>query len=168
VENSTPMKLAREFAESQEGRSFSDDEWITIFVDLWIRPYALEGSDIIARNGFEHVFVGEKSNRGDKVGGYHFWYKFWLDDGGDIEGKRTEAKDDIDFKGLKYRGVDGFKVPEVATFSYLWDAKESANKLEKPTGGFFVGCSPEGLLALGVWLHFLIIRGQMERFLIST
>jgi len=155
VVNSTPMKLAREFAESQEGRSFTDTEWITIFINLWIQPFAVGSS--IARNGFEHVFVGEKRNKENIVGGYHFWYKFWLDDGGDIEGKRTKAKDDIDFKGLKYEGVDGFKVPEVATFSYLWDAvqgEESSNKLKKPTGGFFVGCSPEGLLALGTAAFF--------------
>ncbi len=45
-------------------------------------------------------------------------------------------------------------VPEVVTLSFEWKAPDTVNGssqlLEKPIGGFWVGCSPEGLIALGL------------------
>ena len=49
------------------------------------------------------------------------------------------------------RGQNQF--PESVTISYRWHApdydRDAMRPLTKPTGGFFVGCSVEGLLALG-------------------
>merc|ERR1712038_579949 len=66
-------------------------------------------------------------------------------------GLRNEANDEIDFGRLRYdnTGVDGKLVPEIATIRYYWDP-ENSPALSKNIGGFFVGCSPEGLLALGI------------------
>jgi hypothetical protein len=45
-------------------------------------------------------------------------------------------------------------VPEVVTLSFEWLAPDTVNQseqpLRKPVGGFWVGCSPEGLIALGL------------------
>jgi len=38
--------------------------------------------------------------------------------------------------------------------TFEWDPKEVEKNLQKPKGGFFVGCSPEGLMALGTVAFF--------------
>jgi poly(U)-specific endoribonuclease len=55
-------------------------------------------------------------------------------------------------------------VPEVVTLAYRWDAHEAETgqrrTLYNPIGGFWVGCSIEGLMALGL-VRFLQ-RGRTE------
>jgi hypothetical protein len=113
-------------------------------------------------SGFEHVFVGEQASQATKIGGYHFWYKYWLDDGGhNVAGVTFD--DRIEYLGTKYGAAEtpdkGVLVPDVVTLELKWTApvgdldhpNPSATKqLHKPIGGFFVGTSPEGLIALGL------------------
>ena len=55
-------------------------------------------------------------------------------------------------------------MPEVVTLAYSWDAYDAETgqrrRLYKPIGGFWVGCSIEGLLALGTVRFFE--RGRIE------
>jgi len=158
VKNLSPMKIARDFiAEKlvaqgsiESVSEMTDFLWTYTLTTLWFREFESR-TGVPSRNGFEHVFVGEQTN--SIIGGYHFWYKYWLDDGGmDLEDK--EGEDGISFNSLRYDRVEGpgELVPEVATFSYDWVAKDfeggEDQNLRKGTGGFFVGCSPEGLMAI--------------------
>lgn len=162
VKDLSPMKIARDFIAEKlvaNGKidnvsDMTDFLWTYTLTTLWFREFQTT-SEAPSRNGFEHVFVGEqsKSKKGDKIGGYHFWHKYWLDDGGtDLDDK--EGEDRISFESLKYDRVEGpgELVPEVATFSYDWLAKDfeggSDQNISKGVGGFFVGCSPEGLMAI--------------------
>ena len=118
-------------------------------------------------SGFEHVFVGEQKPKGDvpdnnpvSAGGYHFWYKYHLDDAG-LRLDGTVGNDQITYGGTRYSGADnpdqGLLVPEVVTLNFQWRAPDFTSSdptktqlLSKPIGGFWVGCSPECLIALGV------------------
>jgi poly(U)-specific endoribonuclease len=54
---------------------------------------------------------------------------------------------------LSWRGNPGDKTPDVVTLSYKWRAFDYKAKkfrtLTKPIGGFWVGPSAEGLMAIG-------------------
>ena len=143
IKDTDPMAVARKYIDP----NLTDQEWFTSIKDKWFTMF--RSND---RSGFEHVFVGE--GKGKKLGGYHFWHKYFLDDGkGQVNGKDT-----IDYGGASYGSKAlneiGRKVADVVTLTYKWDAFETENNksddLNKRTGGFWVGCSPEGLIALGM------------------
>ncbi len=89
---------------------------------------------------------------------YNFWYKYYLDDGfaRPVDGATANfpglTDDRIAYLGSK-QSADQAQFPESVTISYRWDAadydREELRPLTKKIGGFFVGCSVEGLLALG-------------------
>lgn len=56
----------------------------------------------------------------------------------------------------------GTGVPEVVTLAFRWHAEDDGGRrpLYKPIGGFWVGCSVEGLMALGLVRFFA--RGRVE------
>ena len=143
IKDTAPMRVAREYIDS----NLSDQEWFDYIKSVWFTMFRTYD-----RSGFEHVFVGEKSSRGRKVGGYHFWYKYYIDDGrGEVNGKDT-----INYSGAKYgqSNGEGRKITDIVTLSYDWEAIDAKNNssddLFKKIGGFWVGCSPEGLMALGL------------------
>ncbi|MDJ0617616.1 MAG: hypothetical protein QNJ63_12875 [Calothrix sp. MO_192.B10] len=151
--NTPPMKVAREYVQQQIGQTITDSRWYQILYDTWFLQYDQgENQDL---SGFEHVIVGEQ--KGGKVGGYHFWYKYYLDDWIGFLGS-----DDISYVGTRYDGqsrrtgtltTQGKLVPEVVTLAYKWEAYDYQAKERRPLykkiGGFWVGCSIEGLMALG-------------------
>jgi hypothetical protein len=147
-----PMRVARQRLDDERSRPLSDQEFAELVDVTWFREGRTEGK---FASGFEHVFIGEGAGGSSRtLDGYHFWYKYWLDDLG-----VTSGKDDIDHIRLRYEGSEdpagGPMVPEVVTLSFTWNAfdhdrRRYYRKLEKPIGGFWVGCSAEGLLALGL------------------
>lgn len=123
--------------------------------DLWFAQYNLGGGKDLS--GFEHTVVGEQ--KGGEVKGYHFWYKYYLDDNAGII-----DTDSIYYVGLRFDGPNksfgpltsqAFEFPEVATIAYEWKAfdyeAEAVRPLFKPIGGFFVGISVEALIAMGTY-----------------
>ena len=159
-----PMLAAREHLEAQSGARFSRDAWQELIFDIWFRQF--DDGRNLDLSAFEHVAVGEQ--KGGKVNGHHFWYKYYLDDWAAFSGH-----DDIDYDGSRYDGPHrregkltpiGRQVPEVVTIAYSWDAYDVETRerraLYKPIGGFWVGCSIEGLLALGTVRFFE--RGRIE------
>jgi poly(U)-specific endoribonuclease len=158
------MAAARAHLERLSGGSFSHDAWQELIFDVWFRQFDDgRNRDLSA---FEHVAVGEQ--KGGKVNGHHFWYKYWLDDWAALSGA-----DDIDYEGSRYDGphrrngrltAAGRSVPEVVTLAYGWDARDpetgERRTLYNPIGGFWVGCSIEGLIALGLVRFFE--RGRIE------
>jgi len=164
VAEGAPMAAARAHLEDQRGRSYSRDAWQELIFDVWFRQF--DDGRNLDLSGFEHVAVGEQ--KGGKVNGHHFWYKYYLDDWAAFSGA-----DDIDYDGTRYDGPNrrrgqlsalGRQVPEVVTLAYGWDAYEAETgqrrTLYNPIGGFWVGCSIEGLMALGL-VRFLQ-RGRAE------
>ena len=162
--DSAPMVAAREHLEGQSGARFSRDAWQELIFDIWFRQF--DDGRNLDLSAFEHVAVGEQ--KGGRVNGHHFWYKYYLDDWAAFWGQ-----DDIDYDGSRYDGPDrredrltasGRQVPEVVTLAYSWDAYDAETgqrrALYKPIGGFWVGCSIEGLLALGTVRFFE--RGRIE------
>lgn len=147
---SPPMAVAREEIERASGRSVGDDELAEVLFELWFRPYDIGRNRDLT--GFEHVVVGEAN--GEAVSGHHFWYRYYLDDG-------ILGDDRIDWRGTRYDGPGGRSrrltplgrtAPAVVTLAYRWHTP--AGSLFQEIGGFFVGCSLEGLLALGTARFF--------------
>ncbi|MDJ0647545.1 MAG: lamin tail domain-containing protein [Xenococcaceae cyanobacterium MO_188.B19] len=164
--HSSPMKVARDYVQQQIGQSITDARWYQILHDIWFRQYDQGNNQDLS--GFEHVIVGEQ--KGSKIGGYHFWYKYYLDD---IIG--FLGSDDISYIGTRYDGqnpnagsltTQGVLVPEVVTLAYKWDAYDYQTRerrpLYKPIGGFWVGCSIEGLMALGTVRCLIEARAPKE------
>ena len=150
IVDTAPMKIAREWMETQTGEAFSIDRWYTILQQIWFAEYDhSSGRDL---TGFEHVVLGEQ--KGSIVSGYHFWYKYYLDDSFELLNS-----DDIQYLGTRGDGQEeNLLVPEVSTISYKWEAFDydagAKRPLYKKIGGFFNGCSVEGLLAIGT-IRFL-------------
>jgi poly(U)-specific endoribonuclease len=144
---SAPMEIARDFVSKQSGQTVSDDQWWAILQRVWFEQFSNDKNKDLS--GFEHVVVGEQKQ--GKVQGYHFWYKYYMD-----EHFRRDDTDDREtdlIKFIEWKNLPSDVSPEVVTLSYEWrafdyEAKEF-RKLIKPIGGFWVGPSITGLLALG-------------------
>jgi poly(U)-specific endoribonuclease len=158
VTDSAPMAEVKRQIGEQRGKSYSRDEFQAILFDIWFRQY--DDGRNLDLSGFEHVVVGEQKE--GTVSGYHFWYRYYLDDFGLLG-----TGDDIDFEGSRYPrhlASQALAVPDVVTLAYRWRAEDYDAGIErplfKPTGGFWVGCSAEGLMALGVMRFFERGRGE--------
>lgn len=152
-----PIEVARQFLESSLDLTISPSLMAAMIKETWF-TMGTSGNQPDA-SGFEHVFVGEQASKSSEIGGYHFWYKYHLDDAGDRLHHGSAIEDRIEYLGTKYGKADepekGVLVPEVVTLSLRWEAplgegRQGTKTLRKPIGGFFVGCSPEGMVALGL------------------
>ncbi|MBN2528558.1 MAG: hypothetical protein JXR76_19370 [Deltaproteobacteria bacterium] len=154
IVDSAPMTVAKQYIAKQTGTAVTRERLYNTVMELWFRRFSQGGDPHLS--GFEHVVVGEQE--GATAQGYHFWYKYYLDDGF----ARTVDGGEMNFPGLTndrivYLGskqsAGQNQFPESVTISYRWDApdydREKMRPLTKKIGGFFVGCSVEGLLAMG-------------------
>jgi hypothetical protein len=150
IYKSPPMQVARDYVSKQylqreiRDHKLTDDEWWAILQRVWFEQFDNGANQDLS--GFEHVLVGEQKQ--GKAQGYHFWYKYYLDEHFVFEG---ETFDSIDF--LAWKNDSGDRTPDVVTLSYKWRAfdyvREEFRPLTKPIGGFWVGPSAEGLMAIG-------------------
>lgn len=148
------MEVARAYIERETGSTISMERWYNTIVEMWFRRFSSGGDPELS--GFEHVVVGEQER--SKVQGYHFWWKYYLDDGfarlgDDSAPVPTGLSDDrISYHGSKQKAGQ-IQFPESVTISYRWQAPDYQNMAIRPLfkkiGGFFVGCSVEGLMAMG-------------------
>jgi poly(U)-specific endoribonuclease len=149
-----PMAVARHYIACETGSSITRERWHNTIVEMWFRRFSSGGDP--ALSGFEHVIVGEQEK--SKVQGYHFWWKYYLDDGfghevdDGVYNFPGLVADRITYHGSKQKEGQ-LKYPESVTISYRWQAPDYENEAIRPLfkkiGGFFVGCSVEGLMALG-------------------
>ena len=154
IRNTPPMQVAREYISERVGVNITSDRWHNLLIEQWFRTFEMGGDPELS--GFEHVIVGEQE--GSKVQGYHFWYKYYLDDGfaRQVDGNDVLipglSDDRIVYGGSKADGSQD-EYPESVTIEYRWFAPDydagAIRPLYKRIGGFFVGCSVEGLMALG-------------------
>lgn len=158
VTDSAPMEEVKRHLGDQRGKTYSRDEFQAQIFDIWFRQY--DNGRNLDLSGFEHVIVGEQKK--GTVSGYHFWYRYYLDDFGLLG-----TGDDIDFNGSRYPrhiAVQALAVPDVVTLAFRWRAQDHEAGIErplfKPTGGFWVGCSVEGLMALGTMRFFERGKGE--------
>ncbi len=167
VADTAPMQVARDFIARATGTSLTRERWYNTIMDMWFRRFAMGGDPHLT--GFEHVVVGEQE--GPKAQGYHFWYKYYLDDGftrqvADSRRRFPNLPSDL-VTYLGSRQAAGQKqFPQSVTISYRWQAPDydaqALRPLTKKIGGFFVGCSVEGLLALGTVRAHLGARAPKE------
>ncbi|MCI5208488.1 MAG: hypothetical protein D3910_06775 [Candidatus Electrothrix sp. ATG2] len=165
IVDSAPMQVARRYVEEATHTVISKERWYTTLLELWFRRF-FQGGDP-ALSGFEHVVVGEQE--GPKAQGYHFWYKYYLDDGFAAaidENSVPSSKNDriVYLRGKYSDGQENY--PESVTLSYKWFAPDYERNVIRPLtkkiGGFFVGCSVEGLMALGTVRAHLGARAPKE------
>ena len=142
IKDTAPMQLVAKELFELDGQE-NATKWFDKIEQLWF-SFALNDKQ---RTGFEHILLGEdKGKNTTQLGGYHFWYKYWKD------------QDFMEFKGVNYGegrlNAEGKKTPDVVTLKMDWDAFKTpdneSDDLMKGKGGFWVGCSPEGLIALGM------------------
>ena len=156
IVETAPMEVARQYIARETGSTVSRERWYNTIVEMWFRKFSSGGDP--ALSGFEHIVVGEQER--SKVQGYHFWWKYYLDDGfarnvddgRSISTASSLADDRISYHGSKQKQGQ-LQFPESVTISYRWQAPDydslAFRPLFKRIGGFFVGCSVEGLMALG-------------------
>ena len=148
------MDIARAYIAKETGSVVSKERWYNTIVEMWFRRFSSGGDPELC--GFEHVIVGEQER--SKVQGYHYWWKYYLDDGfahlvdDELSVPNHLSNDRITYHGSKQK--DGqLQFPESVTISYRWQAPDYENNAVRPLfkkiGGFFVGCSVECLMALG-------------------
>ncbi|HDX9635599.1 TPA: hypothetical protein ROY20_003437 [Bacillus cereus] len=156
-----PMKVAKKYLEENYNIGSSDDEWKENLFNIWFKP---------RRNGstsvFEHVFLGEQSLKNPGVlDGHHFWYNYYLNDG---PYEVTHREDRIYFlRTVEVEAPEVSQYAEVVTISYKYLEKDKENQsgleLNKRTGGFFVGLSAEGLLAMGTVGYYMTLPENNNR-----
>jgi len=147
IHDSAPMEVARAYVAAQTGTAVSKDQWWAILQRVWFEQFDYGNNKDLS--GFEHVVVGEQKQ--GKVQGYHSWYKYYLDERFRRDDQDDEETDLITF--LEWSGPPGDASPDVVTLSYKWRAfdyeAEAFRTLTKPIGGFWIGPSIEGLMAMG-------------------
>lgn len=147
------MAAAAQEVADLTGRDTRGEAWLRLLFDVWFRPFDMGHNRDLS--GFEHVVRGEQKQ--STVGGQHWWYTYATADGPNARGG-----DQIDYEGLRFpRRIveEGLPTPpEVVTLSYRWEAIDPDTGDRRPLGqeigGFFVGCSIEGLMALGTVSFF--------------
>lgn len=81
--------------------------------------------------------MGEWNARKNTVGGLHWWYFY------------ENRMKDMKYEGADYRISDpasGLPTPHIATMSFTWSV--AGQRLKKPIGGFLIGPSVEGVMAM--------------------
>jgi poly(U)-specific endoribonuclease len=111
-----------------------------------LKSIFFHGAPVISKQSlFEHVFVGDGKSR--KLGGHHFWYKFFLEDHGLLKVHGTPiSRDQI----VVSEFITANREVVTVEYSLDQDGNASTNPLFKKVGGFFVGVSPECLVAFGI------------------
>lgn len=163
VVDSEPLKVAAAYLRQKFGNdscvdredkeSFSNrTKFLNKLKKIWFDQY--DWGKMLSLSGFEHTFVGERRADG-QVMGYHFWYKYFVDDSVD----NSLGQDAIDFNR---RLDDGLADEYIAIrFAQFVDADhdgvvDGANdsQLFKSFGSFFVGLSAECKIALGTVAYY--------------
>jgi len=140
----TVKKILFSMTQRDEFSDSSDpSNWIEYLRKLWFN----DSFDSKVQSLFEHVFVGEFKGK-NALDGHHFWFKYFLEDSGQLQVNGKAVGTDLIKVINPPAGKKGFGfTPEVVCVEYTLN--EGNKQLFKSEGGFFVGVSPECLIALG-------------------
>lgn len=118
--------------------------------NIWFGLYTnhYNGKEVRYASGFEHIFLGETSGQ---VSGYHYWLKFAMDERGEVD-PNSEVNYLGDAYGKPQAGERGRANPDVALVTMDWTINGRTHHKRK--GGFFVGVSPEWMIASGTVAMF--------------
>ena len=168
VFDSKPMKVAVEHIQSELAPDQSLDQIRAATRKMWFEPYTNRYSnDQPFCVGFEHVFVGEdESDKNgapkceDRVGGYHSWVKFYLE-------QKAGKADCLGYDYPEGNVADALMEPKVTTMVMRWSPTESedgsyGHDLLKKPGGFFVGTRPELEIAFGTLAMYSQKAGKYD------
>ncbi|MBW4082885.1 hypothetical protein [Paenibacillus sp. S150] len=145
--NTAPMRLARKYAEDhhQLKAGCSTEEWINMLKSVWFTTFMDKSTSY-----FEHVFLGEQGSKRRKLGGHHFWYHYYVNDGPFAALKKDDSI--VFIKHVEVARTEHSRLAEVITIKYTLEERKPNGEpqiLIKDLGGFFVGTSAEGLMAMG-------------------
>ncbi|WP_019909907.1 hypothetical protein [Paenibacillus sp. HW567] len=145
--NTPPMRLARKYAEDnhQLKAGCSMEEWIQFLKAIWFEPF--KGSNTCY---FEQVFLGGQGGKRHKLGGQLFWYHYYVNDGPYEALKKADSI--VFIKHVEVTRTEESKLAEVISIKYTLEEQENGGQSQisiKDAGGFFVGTSAEGLMAMG-------------------
>ncbi len=164
-----PIQIALKYINENLGENFTEEQFRVKLKQIWFELYTnyYQGKSNYFASGFEHIFVGEskyQENTGGKketLGenfGYFCWIKFYLD----------EKNQRADLTSYKYniQGYPGLDQPKVLTLQtehYLTDMRGDviAEYIHR-RGGFFVGLSPEGQIAMATVAYFEGLHGKIR------
>jgi len=157
------LDIARQYVIANLSNDYNDlNAWKEFLKQVWFHDYTNPN----AQSAFEHVFVGDvgrkdKRSKELELGGHHFWYKFYLEDTGELSLDGTVIGKDLIrvFSEPPYSPPFGF-TNETACISYalrrlnMVDGSVTIGEsLHKHTGGYFIGVSPEFLIAFGAVIY---------------
>ncbi|MFK7768466.1 MAG: lamin tail domain-containing protein [Mariniblastus sp.] len=168
VFKSKTMKVAVEHIRTVLAPGATIEDIHSVVRRMWFEPYTNRyGKDQPFCVGFEHVFVGEdESNESgapkceDRVGGYHSWVKFYLE----------QKAGKTDYLGYDYpegNVADALDDHKVTTIVMRWsptseDDGSYGHDLMKKPGGFFVGTRPELEIAFGTLAFYSQKAGKYD------
>ncbi len=128
--NEQDLHSGRQDITAAEFRELLKHQWFELYTNHFSTP-----KDNCS--GFEHVFVGD--HNGSTIGGHHFWWKYF----------RDQEAGTADSLGHKYNGPQGDRYRWLATFRMRWIPEAGTTLINPEQKGFFVGSSPELMLAYG-------------------
>jgi len=135
--------------------TMNDDEWKSYLKKLWWQRHETESAhDARDLCAFEQIILGGRKRSTPNFLPYSFWFKYYFD-----EIQRDAIEYPNYFKSKIVNKMSNKPVTEFIEIMYQYYAKDTNSKKDEKLcvtygGGFFVGISIEGMIALGTLLHF--------------
>ncbi|XP_016571136.1 poly(U)-specific endoribonuclease-B isoform X2 [Capsicum annuum] len=142
ISRTAPIKYLHKYLSLKGIVSGAYEEFKRMLTHLWFDLYGRGGTSA-SSSAFEHVFVGEIKERGEKeVSGFHNWLQFYLE----------EAKGNVDYQGYIFprrRGEIPDSETQLLTIQFEW------NGVLKSVSSSLIGVSPEFEVAIYTLCYFV-------------
>ncbi|XP_055821158.1 uncharacterized protein LOC129889757 isoform X2 [Solanum dulcamara] len=142
ISRTAPIKYLHKYLSLKGVVSGNYEEFKRMSTRLWFDLYSRGGTSA-SSSAFEHVFVGEIKERGEKeVSGFHNWLQFYLE----------EAKGNVDYQGYIFprrRGEIPDSETQLLTIQFEW------NGVLKSVSSSLIGVSPEFEVAIYTLCYFV-------------
>ncbi|TMX02662.1 hypothetical protein EJD97_020567 [Solanum chilense] len=142
ISRTAPIKYLHKYLSLKGIISGDYEEFKRMLTRLWFDLYGRGGTSA-SSSAFEHVFVGEIKERGEKeVSGFHNWLQFYLE----------EAKGNVDYQGYIFprrRGEIPDSETQLLTIQFEW------NGVLKSVSSSLIGVSPEFEVAIYTLCYFV-------------
>jgi poly(U)-specific endoribonuclease len=85
ISNNKVFEITRKYYNETHEKNMESKEFLNLLKDTWFKQY--NWGKYKSLSGFEHTFLGEKKED-NNLQGYHFWFKYLLDDSNENETKK--------------------------------------------------------------------------------